>query len=171
MNTNVIPMMLDSLQRQAVLSRAPLLLGEWGPPTRADTDANHREQRRFTEVYRFTANQMDHRGIGGIKPWFCGTRRMVRLPGAKQPVTWAIFSDSSPAGRDERKYLTDVLARPRPLVVAGRLEDFGYDFSTRTFGMKLRTRPALGASEIFVPAERHYPGGTRVAFADGLVLA
>lgn len=84
-------MMLDNLQRQAALSRAPLLLGEWGSPNKVDTDANRREQRRFTEVYQFTANQMDHRGIGGIKPRFCGTRRMVHLPGAKQPVTWVMF--------------------------------------------------------------------------------
>lgn len=170
MDMSVIPMMLDNLQRQAALSRAPLLLGEWGSPTRAATDANVTEQDRFTKVYQFTANQMDHRGIGGIKPWFCGTRRMIPLEGGKAPVTWAIFSDSSPAGRNERKYLIDVLARPRPLVVAGRVEDYGNDFSTLTFKMTLRTDPALGRSEIFVPAERHYPGGFRVEFGAGLTL-
>jgi len=171
MDRTVIPMMLENLQRQAALSRAPLLLGEWGSPTRAGTDTNLAERSRFTEVYQFTANQMDHRSIGGIKPWFCGTRRMIPLGNAKTPVTWAIFSDSSPAGLDERKYLVDVLARPRPLVVAGRVEDYGNDFNTLTFRMSLQTDPELGGSELFVPAERHYASGFRVEFGAGLTLA
>lgn len=119
MNPSVIAMLLEKLQRQAAISHAPMLLGEWKPPTRARTDVDRAEQRRFAKLYELTACEMDRRGIGGIKAWFCGTQRMIPIEGAKEPVTWAIFSDPSPAGQIERKYLVDVLARPRPLVVAG----------------------------------------------------
>jgi hypothetical protein len=113
MNTSVIGLMLDNLERQARISNAPLLLGEWGSPTRQTTDDNPADQARFTEVYRLTAGEMDRRGIGGIKPWFCGTRRWIPVRGSTGGMTWAIFSDPSPAGRDERGYITDVIVRPR----------------------------------------------------------
>ena len=67
-------------------------------------------------------------------------------------------------------YITDVIVRPRPLVVAGRLERYGNDFASRTFEMTLKTDPALGATEMFVPAERHYPQGFRVDIGEGLTL-
>jgi hypothetical protein len=171
MNVDVIKPMLDNLQRQAALSQAPLLLGEWGSPTHATTDDDPDEQLRFTKVYQFTAREMDRRGIGGIKPWFCGTRKFIKIGSLNNPVTWAIFSDPSPAGHDERKYLTDVIARPRPLVAAGRIEDYGNDFAALEFQMTLKADPALGATEMFVPAERHYPQGFRVAIGGGLTLA
>lgn len=37
--------------------------------------------------------------------------------------------------------------------------------------MSLKPEPALGATEIFVPAERHYPRGFRVEVGPGLTLA
>ena len=40
-----------------------------------------------------------------------------------------------------------------------------------TFEMTLKTNPALGATEIFVPAERLYLRGFRVEVGSGLVLA
>ena len=86
-------------------------------------------------------------------------------------ITWAIFSDPSPAGRIERNYITDVIVRPRPLVVAGRLLDYGTDFATRQFAMTLRTDPALGATELFVPIDRYYPDGVQLAIGTNLTLA
>ena len=85
-------------------------------------------------------------------------------------MTWAIFSDPSPAGRVERKYITDVIVRPRPLVVAGRLEHYRTDFATLTFEMTLTTNPALGTTEIFVPADRHFSHGFRVQLSPGPTL-
>jgi endoglycosylceramidase len=171
MDLAVIKPMLDNLERQAAISKAPLLLGEWGPPTRANTDGNPAEEARFTKVYQVTANELDNRGIGGIKAWFCGARKPIPVKGSTNWMTWAIFSDNSAAGRVERHYITDVLARPRPLVVAGRLQHYGNDFVSLRFEMTLQTDPALGATEIFVSADRHYPRGFRVEVGSGLTLA
>jgi hypothetical protein len=167
----LIVAILDDLQRQAAISKVPLLLGEWGAPTRANTDGNPAQEARYTRVYQETVNQLDTRGIGGIKAWFCGMRNPIPVKGSTNWMTWAIFSDKSPAGRVERKYILDVVVRPRPLGVAGRLEHYGTDFATLTFTMTLQTDPALGATEMFVPAERHYPGGFRVEVGPGLTLA
>jgi len=171
MELPLIVAILDDLQRQAAISKVPLLLGEWGAPTRANTDGNPAEEARYTKVYQETVNQLDTRGIGGIKAWFCGMRNPIPVKGSTNWMTWAIFSDKSPAGRVERKYILDVVVRPRPLVVAGRLEHYGTDFATLTFAMTLQSDPALGATEMFVPAERHYPGGFRVQVGPGLTLA
>jgi len=169
MDTSVIAMQLDNLQRQAALSNAPLLLGEWGSPTLNNTDGNSKQEARFTRVYEFTVNEIDKRGVGGIKPWFSGGPRHIPL-GNDKWMTWAIFSDESPAGQVERAYITDVIARPRPLVVAGRIQDFGNHFGTNTFEMTLQIDPALGATEIFIPMERHYPDGFRLEIGPGLIL-
>ena len=53
---------------------------------------------------------------------------------------------------------TDVIARPRPLVVAGEVKSFGFDFAARTFEMTFIPDSAKGESEIFVPIDRHFPG-------------
>ncbi len=171
MESPLIVAILDDFQRQAAISNAPLLLGEWGPPTRSTTDGSPAEQARYTKVYQATANELDTRGIGGIKAWFCGTRSTIPVPGSTNWMTWAIFSDQSPAGQVERSYVTDVLARPRPLVVAGRVERYGNDFATLVFELTLISDPALGATEIFVPADRHYPRGFRIEVGPNLTLS
>jgi hypothetical protein len=171
METPLIVAILDDFQRQAAISKAPLLLGEWGAPTRSTTDEDPTEQARYTKAYQVTANELDTRGIGGIKAWFCGFRKPIPVQGSTNWITWAIFSDDTPAGRVERKYITDVLARPRPLVVAGRLERYGNDFASLNFETTLKTDPALGVTEIFVPADRLYPRGFRVEVGPGLTLA
>ncbi len=148
-----------------------MLLGEWGPPTRANTDGNPAEEARYTKVYQATVNELDTRCIGGIKAWFCGARKPIPVPGTTNSMTWAIFSDPSAAGQIERTYITDVIVRPRPLVVAGRVGRYRTDFATLTFEMALETAPALGATEIFIPEERHYPRGFRVEVGPGLTLA
>jgi len=171
MDPSVIAPMLDDFQRQAILSNAPLLLGEWGSPTRATTDGNPAEQARYTKVYQRTVNELDTRCIGGIKAWFCGARKPIPVPGSTNWMTWAVFSDKSPAGRVERKYITDVIVRPRPLVVAGRLKHYSNDFATRRFEMTLTPDVTLGSTEIFLPADRHYPRGCLVEVGPGLALA
>lgn len=124
----------------------------------------------YTKIYTLTVNELDRRGIGGIKAWFCGARKPIPVRGSTNGMTRAIFSDRSPAGRVERKYITDIIVRPRPLVVAGRLERHGTDFATLAFEMTLRTDPALGATIIFVSEERHYPRGFRVDLSQNLTL-
>jgi hypothetical protein len=162
---------LDRYMREAALSEAPLLLGEWGPATDIAADADPKKQERYTQVYQATANALDQRGVGAIKAWFCGTRTPLKSKKRTEPFTWAIFSDTSAVGHVERKYITDTLARPRPLVIAGHLERYGYDFTTRTLEVSLNPDAALGSTELFLSADRFYPDGFRVEVGAGLTLA
>jgi len=149
--------------RRAVI--AVLLLA----PLAADTDPAR--QAKFTRVYQATAGAFDRRGLGAIKAWFCGSRCPIVNKTTSAAVTFAIFSDSNAVGHVERRYITDALARPRPLVVAGRIERYGYDFATRTLEVVLKPDAASGATEIFVAADRFYPGGFGVEVGPGLSLA
>jgi hypothetical protein len=162
---------LDRYEREAALSKAPLLLGEWGPSVALTVDSNREKQAVYTKAYQETAADLDRRGIGGIKAWFIGSRSPLENKKTKTKYTWAIFSDTSPVGQVERKYLVDPLARPRPLVVAGRLDDYGFNFETRTLEMSLKPNAALGGTEIFVSVDRFYPEGFRVEIGEGLVMA
>ena len=162
---------LDRYEREAALSKAPLLLGEWGPSVALTVDSDAEKQATYTKVYQETAGDLDRRGIGGIKAWFCGSRSPLENKKSKTKYTWAIFSDTNPVGRIERKYLVDPLARPRPLVVAGRLDDYGFNFATRTLEISLQPDATLGGTEIFVSADRYYPAGFRVEIGAGLVMA
>jgi hypothetical protein len=168
-----LPMMnktLDRYLREAALSKAPLLLGEWGPATDIAADTDPKKQDRYTQVYQATGKALDQRGVGAIKAWFCGTRSPLKSKKRVEPFTWAIFSDKSPTGQVERKFITDTLARPRPLVIAGHLERYGFDFVTRILEVSLRPDAKLGSTEIFVSADRFYPEGFRVEMGSGLVL-
>jgi len=156
--------------REAALSQAPLLLGEWGPATNISADDDPSKQTRYTRVYEATANEADRRGIGMIKAWFCGSRTPLKSKMRKEPFTWAIFSDTNAVGHVERKYITGALVRPRPLAVAGHLERYGFDFVTRILEVSLRPDAKLGSTEIFVAAERFYPEGFRVEVGSGLTL-
>lgn len=162
---------LDRYGREAAFSDAPLLLGEWGPSVALTVDSDPQRQEFYTKAYQATAGALDHRGIGGIKAWFCGSRSPLENKKSNTKYTWAIFSDTLPVGRIERKYLVDPLARPRPLVVAGRLNDYGFHFAKRTLAMSLRPDATLGGSEFFVSADRFYPKGFRVEIGEGLVMA
>jgi hypothetical protein len=171
MDLAIVNKTLDRYAREAALSGAPLVLGEWGPATDIAADTDPVKQTRYTQIYEATANALDRRGIGAIKAWFCGTRKPLTAKKRPAPFTWAIFSDPEPVGRVERKYITDAVARPRPLAVAGRLERYGYDFLTRTLELSLQPDATLGRTEIFVPVDRFYPDGIRVEVGAGVVLA
>lgn len=162
---------LDRYGREAALSKAPLLLGEWGPSVALTVDSDPERQEFYTQVYQATAGALDNRGIGGIKAWFCGSRSPLENKKSNTKYTWAIFSDTRPVGRVERKYIVDPLARPRPLVVAGRLHDYGFNFAKRTLEISLQPEAELGGTELFVSADRLYPEGFRLAIGEGLVMA
>ena len=70
----------------------------------------------------------------------------------------------------EEKYITDTLARPRPLAIAGRLKHYEYDPATRVLRVCMRPNPSLGATEIFVPADRCYSDGFRVDLGSTLAM-
>ena len=154
--------------REALLSGAALLIGEWGRQTYKEMDEDLVKQADYTRLYAEVAAVFDRHGLGMVKPWFTGTRKWN---GKKQDYTWSVFRDSAAVGTVERKYIMDVVARPTPLVVAGRIEHFGFDFATRTFNMVFTADRQRGTSEIFVAENRHYPDGFTVVFNDTLQLA
>ena len=162
---------LDAYAREAELSNAVFMLGEWGPPTMIPADSDPQRQQRYTKVYEATANALDSRSTGAIKAWFCGSRLPITDPTVAEPFTWAIFSDADPVGRVERKFITDAIARPRPLAVAGQLKSYGFDFAKRILKVELKPDLALGSTEIFVSVDRYYPNGFSLELGDGLTFA
>ena len=58
----------------------------------------------------------------------------------------------------------DLLVRAYPRAVAGTPTSFGYDPDTRVFFLELEDRDGVGgATEIYVPAARHYPEGWQLS--------
>ncbi len=159
---------IERYTREAGVSDAGMFIGEWGPATYVKNDTSLADQRRYTEVYRATASLFDQMGIGTVKAWFCGSRLQNKtLPTAH---SWAIFSDDKPVGVVERKYITDVIARPYPQVIAGKINEFSFDFATRIFRLDFMTDNQKGSSVLFIPADRYYPDGFSVFMNDDLLL-
>lgn len=157
------------LDREADLWGAPMFIGEWGFPTFATTDGDLVDQHHYTRLYVETVAEFDRLGVGTIKAWFAGNRVMQNfLP--RGPSTWAIFSDQRDVGTVERKYITDVIARPFPSVIAGDLLDFRFDFAARALTFSVRADNTRGASRIFVGADRHYPDGFSIQIGDEWIL-
>jgi len=158
------------LEKEADLWGAPMFIGEWGMPTYESTDISIDEQFEFARLYQETATCFDRTGVGTIKAWFTGTRTMQDfLPRGRS--TWSIFSDKAAVGTAERKYITDIIARPYPQAIAGDIFSFAFNFATRELTVEIATDNAKGASRIFVGADRHYPDGFSLFVGDALILA
>ncbi|WP_016954229.1 cellulase family glycosylhydrolase [Catenovulum agarivorans] len=155
--------------KESELLKAPILIGEWGFPTLLTTDKSVKEQLHYIDFYIRTAEIFDQMGVGSIKAWFLGNRSYQNfLPGGKS--TWAIFSDKQAQGTVERKYITDIIARPYPQYIAGDIKNFMFHFATRTLDLNIKTDNSKGISKIFVAADRHYPDGFSVLIGDDLIL-
>lgn len=155
--------------KEADLLEAPILIGEWGFPTLVTTDKSVKEQLNYIEFYVRTAEVFDQMGVGSIKAWFLGNRTYQNfLPGGES--TWAIFSDKHAIGTVERKYITDIIARPYPQLIAGDIKNFMFHFATRTLDMNIKTDNSKGASRIFIGADRHYPDGFSIHLNEDLIL-
>lgn len=155
--------------KEAELQNGPMLVGEWGYPTLMTTDTSAADQRDYMDYYIHTVNVFDSLGVGTIKAWFSGNRVMQNfLPGG--PSTWAIFSDSVGVGTVERKYITDIIARPFPQAIAGDIRSFGFDFATRTLEVSITSDNSKGASRIFIGANRHYPDGFSIKMDNEFIL-
>ncbi|AJR04493.1 cellulase family glycosylhydrolase [Siansivirga zeaxanthinifaciens] len=163
---------MDRFDNESDMLNAPILIGEWGFPTFATTDTlieGNLGQLKYRELYIRTAEVFDRMGVGSIKAWFLGNRTMQHfLPGG--PSTWSIFSDSTDVGTVERKYITDVIARPFPQTIAGDIESFLFNHATRTLNLKIKSANSKGLSKIFVGANRHYPDGFSVIINEDLVV-
>lgn len=135
----------------------PILLGEWGSATYDETDFSITEQQRYQRAYIRTAELADSLKIGMIKAWFMGSRWKGRNHIGN--FTWSIFKDSTDIGITERKYITDIIARPYPSKIAGKIHYYEYDFSSREFHLGYTSIIENEISEIFVGANRHFPDG------------
>lgn len=162
---------LKRYTEDANLNVAPMMFGEYGKATVAETDCDLAVQQAYTKVLIDTVTEFDKHVLGCVKAWWCGSRVFNRALKTKPTaVTWALFYGDSPLGSAERKYIMDVIVRPRPLVIAGDVKTFHFDFATRTFEMRFVPDSSKGVSKIFVPASRHFPDGFRI-LCDGLILA
>ncbi len=160
---------LRRFEREAQILDAPILVGEWGFPTLMSTDISVEDQLHYQRFYIRTAELFDETGMGTIKAWFLGNPRYQNfLPGG--PSTWAIFQDNQSRGTVERKYITDIIARPYPKIIAGDLERFRYDFAQRELSATITPDNSKGISALFVGANRHYPDGFSLHLSNGLVL-
>ncbi len=163
---------LERFDKESNLLNAPILIGEWGMPTFAKTDtliSGKLGQLEYRELYIKTAEVFDKMGVGSIKAWFLGNRTMQNfLPGG--PSTWAIFSDSTDVGTVERKYITDVISRPFPQIIAGDIQSFLFNHATRTLDATIKPNNTLGLSKFFIGANRHYPDGFSVLIGSDIVL-
>jgi hypothetical protein len=163
---------MDRFDKESDMLKAPILIGEWGFPTFAVTDTIiecNLGQLKYRELYIRTAEVFDRMGVGSIKAWFLGNRTMQHfLPGG--PSTWSIFSDSTDVGTVERKYITDVIARPFPQAIAGDIQSFLFNHATRILNINIVPDYHKGISTIFVGANRHYPDGFSVLIDDDIVL-
>lgn len=172
-NMGFITPELERFQKEGAILEAPVFVGEWGYPTfkngTDDSVFGEIGQLKYMEFYIHTAQEMDRLGIGAIKAWFLGSKRYGNfLPHG--PSTWAIFTDDANNGTAERKYITDIIARPYPQTIAGDIESFLFDFATRTLTAKITPDNSKGSSSIFVGANRHYPDGFTVSIGESLVL-
>jgi hypothetical protein len=113
-----------------------------------------------------TVTHFDRHVTGGVKPWFCGTRVVT-----KSGATWAVFGGRTHAGGAERKYVLDIVARPKPHVIAGLVSRYEFNFAAREFEMVFTPDAGRGESAIYIPRSRHYPDGFRIVYGRGLALA
>lgn len=155
--------------READLLNSPMFVGEWGFPTFDSTDSSAVNQLEYKDFYIHTAEVFDSLGVGAIKAWFTGNRRKQHfLSGG--PSTWAIFEDEKGVGTIERKYITDIIARPYPQQIAGTIQSFMFNHATRSLDISFTTDNSKGASRIFIGADRHYPDGFSVMINDDFIL-
>jgi hypothetical protein len=159
-------------EKESKVLEAPIFIGEWGFPTFDKTDSTmtgELGQLNYMDFYIRTAELFDSLGFNTIKAWFSGNPSKQHFLGGG-PSTWAIFEDKHAVGTTERKYITDIIARPYPQTISGDIQSFKYDFATRSLDVYLKSDNSKGASHIFIGANRHYPDGFSVVINDSFVL-
>jgi hypothetical protein len=159
---------MKRFSKEADLQNAPIFVGEWGFPTFDKTDSTLTEQLKYIDFYIHTVNKFDSLGVGTIKAWFNGNRTKQHFLGS--PSTWSIFADEEAVGTVERKYITDIIARPFPQSIAGDILNFKFDFPTRSLNASFITDNSKGASRIFVGADRHYPDGFSIIINNNFIM-
>ena len=156
-------MMMERYLTDAVRLGVPIILPEYGAPTFQVTDHNIEAQLLYSLNFIKSVELYDRYSIGIVKAWWCGSGS---FNAKKSDRTWAMFLGDSHAEGPERKYIMDMICRPRPLSIAGIVNSFNYDFATRIFTMDFLSGSSTMPSEIYLPVDRHYPDGCRISIAD-----
>jgi endoglycosylceramidase len=134
--------LIDKAQREADAAALPFLLGEWGMSAQAERVGDY-----VTDVTAMLDQLLAH------------------------DIFWNYARDDNngllnPDGSEKTVFL-DALSRPYPTATTGRLVSFGFDPATRVFRMDFTNSDAgPPATEIYVPAARHYPNGFAVSSSD-----
>ncbi len=152
---------LQTYLNHAAELRLPLIIGEYGPPTFSETDSDLETQMVYKLNFMRTVELFDRLGIGMIKAWWAGSRDLNH---GRFERTWSMFRGDSHAMGPERKYVTDVMCRVRPIAVDGIAHTYHFDFATRIFQMEFTPGQASAPTEIYLPLERYYPDGLRIRF-------
>jgi hypothetical protein len=159
-------MMMGRYLKDALTMKAPIIIPEYGAPTFIETDTDIETQLLYQLGFMKSANLYDRYCIGLVKAWWCGSRSFNAKTSNR---TWAMFEGNSHSRGAERKYVVDMMCRPRPLAIDGVVNSFNYDFATRRFTMDFTSGKGTAVSEIYLPVNRHYPDGCRIQL-DGIEL-
>jgi endoglycosylceramidase len=158
---------LQTYLNHAAELRLPVIIGEYGPPTFPETDNDLETQMVYKLNFMKTVELFDRFAIGMLKAWWAGSRDRNH---GRFNRTWSMFRGDSHALGPERRYVVDVMCRPRPLAVAGVVHTYRFDFATRIFRMEFTPGEVSAPSEIYLPLNRYYPDGLRIRF-QGLEFA
>jgi endoglycosylceramidase len=159
-------MMMERYLKDALTMQAPIIIPEYGAPTFNITDKDIETQLLYQLNFIKSLDLYDRYCIGLVKAWWCGSATLYEK---KSDRTWAMFEGRSHARGPERKYVVDMMCRPRPLAVDGVVNSFNYDFATRIFTMDFTSGKGTAVSEIYLPVNRHYPDGCRIQI-DGIEM-
>ena len=155
--------MMERYLNDALHLKVPIIIPEYGAPTFNVTDNDIETQLLYKLNFIKTVDLFDRYCIGLVKAWWCGSGT---LNAKLSDRTWAMFMGNSHANGSERKYLMDMVCRPRPLAIAGVVNAFHFDFATRKFTMDFKSSNNQSVSEIYLPVKRHYPDGCRIQIDD-----
>ncbi|MEA4935516.1 MAG: cellulase family glycosylhydrolase [Paludibacter sp.] len=154
--------MMERYLKDALVMNAPIIIPEYGAPVFNVTDTNIETQLLYQYAFIRSLDLYDRYCVGLVKAWWCGSAPLYEK---KADRTWAMFEGRSHARGPERKYVTDLMCRPRPMAVDGVVNSFHYDFATRVFTMDFISGKGTAVSEIYLPVNRHYPDGCRIQVA------
>lgn len=156
------PALMERYINEAQIHKAPLIIGEFGEFWNASNDGNPEKKVLFQKTERNQIELFDQALVGFSRPWFANDRAVglghAVIKGRTKELTG-----------EERIFITDVVARPYPQRTAGRLDSFRFDVGTKQFSLVYEP-DTLGATELFIPRERHYKDGFTVKHSSGIIL-
>jgi hypothetical protein len=151
--------------QEAALTGSPLFIGEYGVPWDRHSDGQAQEEARYRRTEQAAADLFDEQKVGFSRPWYADDRAR-----AGERLNWAVIKGTDGLGGEDRRIITDVIARPYPQRTAGKLVSFRFDPSPRRFQMRYVPDASKGRTEIFIPAARHFAGGFQVRYGSDAAL-